>query len=327
MINRRLATLALLGLLALSLLLALPGMRSAVRAIERVNPLWIVAAVALEVASDISFVVIYRLFFDRLDGRDARALGWTSQAAGALLPGGGVGGYAISGWLTRLTGQPTSWVVRRSSALFFLTSGVNAAAVIIPGALLLAGVAGPHDFLLAGLPMVLAGAATLSVLALPGLVRRRGGGPDWIVNIVTGIEEARDAAGGRNWRLVGAFGYLGFDIAVLYVTLLAVGQPMSVPALMLAYALGYLANTVPIPGGIGVLDAGLTGALVLYGASPIHAAAAVLLYHAIALWVPGIGGSYAYLRLRPRLVQTGAVTPWTAPEALAPAPAPAEAWS
>ncbi len=249
-LNRRTGTLALLGLMALSLLLALPGMPSAVRAIERVSPLWIAAAVALELASDISFVVIYRLFFDRLDARDARALGWTSQAAGALLPGGGVGGYAVSGWLTRLTGQPTSWVVRRSSALFFLTSGINAAAVIIPGALLLAGVAGPHEFLLAGLPM-----------------------------------------------------------------LLAVG------------ALGYLANTVPIPGGIGVLDAGLTGALVLYGASPIHAAAAVLLYHAIALWVPGLGGSYAYLRPRPRLVQIGVVSRWTAPEALTPATTPAEAWS
>jgi uncharacterized membrane protein YbhN (UPF0104 family) len=306
--NRRLATLALLGLLALSLLLALPGMPSAVKAIEHINPLWIAAAVALELASDISFVVVYRLFFDRLERRDARALAWTSQAAGALLPGGGVGGYAVSGWLTRLTGQPTSWVVRRSSALFFLTSGVNAAAVIIPGALLLAGVAGPHDFLLAGLPMLLAGAATLTVLALPALVRHHGGGPDWIGNIVTGIEEARHAAACGNWRLIGALGYLGFDIAVLYVTLLVVGQPMSVPAVMLAYSIGYLANTIPVPGGIGVLDAGLTGALVLYGASPVHAASAVLLYHAIALWVPGLGGSYAYLRLRPRLVQTGAVS-------------------
>jgi uncharacterized membrane protein YbhN (UPF0104 family) len=81
---------------------------------------------------------------------------------------------------------------------------------------------------------------------------------------------------------------------------------------MLAYSIGYLANTLPIPGGIGVLDAGLTGALVLYGASPVHAASAVLLYHAVALWVPGLGGFYAYVRLRPRLVQTGAVSKWSA---------------
>ena len=127
-------------------------MPAAVRSIERVNPLWIAVAVALELASDTSFVVVYRLFFDRLERRDARAIAWTSQAAGALLPGGGVGGYAIGGWLTRLTGQPAGWIVRRSSALFFLTSAVNAAAVIVPGALLLAGLPGPHEFLLPDCP-------------------------------------------------------------------------------------------------------------------------------------------------------------------------------
>jgi uncharacterized membrane protein YbhN (UPF0104 family) len=315
-LDRRLTTLGLLGLLALSLLLSLPGMPAALHSIEGANLLWIAAAVALELASDTSFVVVYRLFFDRLARRDARALAWTSQAAGALLPGGGVGGYAVSGWLTRLTGQPTTWIVRRSSALFFLTSGVNAAAVIVPGALLLAGVAGPHDFLLGGLPAMLASAATLIVLALPAVLRRRGGGPEWIANVVTGVPEARHAAAGANWRLLGALGYLGFDIAVLCVTLLAAGQPLSVPAVMLAYSIGYLANSLPIPGGIGVLDAGLTGALILYGASPVHAASAVLLYHAIALWVPGLGGFYAYLRLRPRLVQTRSVSRRAAREAL-----------
>ena len=50
-----------------------------------------------------------------------------------------------------------------------------------------------------------------------------------------------------------------------------------------------------------------------------------MLAYAIALWVPGLGGSFAYLRLRPRLVQSGAVSPWSAPEVLTPAPV--EAWS
>jgi uncharacterized membrane protein YbhN (UPF0104 family) len=127
-VSQRLTTLALVGLLVLSLLFSLPGMPAAVHSLAGVNPLWIAVAAALEFASDLSFVVVYRLFFDRVERRDARALAWTSQAADALLPGGGVGGYAISGWLTRLTGQPISWIVRRSSALFFLTSGVNAAA-------------------------------------------------------------------------------------------------------------------------------------------------------------------------------------------------------
>ena len=83
----------------------------------------------------------------------------------------------------------------------------------------------------------------------------------------------------------------------------ALGPAPSVAVVVLAYSIGYLANTLPIPGGIGVLDAGLTGALVLYGVSPIRAAAAVIIYHAIAFWVPGVGGLVAYVRLRPRLVR------------------------
>jgi uncharacterized membrane protein YbhN (UPF0104 family) len=94
-------------------------------------------------------------------------------------------------------------------------------------------------------------------------------------------------------------------MAVLWIALRALGHAPSVPALILAYNIGYLANMLPIPAGIGVLDAGLTGALLLYGVAPAHAAAAVLVYHAIALWVPGLGGLCAYLRLRPHLLQPG----------------------
>ena len=59
-----------------------------------------------------------------------------------------------------------------------------------------------------------------------------------------------------------------------------------------------MANIVPIPGGLGVLDGGLLAALALYGISPERAAAAVVLYHAIALWLPTIGGTIGFVRLR-----------------------------
>jgi hypothetical protein len=32
----------------------------------------------------------------------------------------------------------------------------------------------------------------------------------------------------------------------------------------------------------------------------------VIVYHAIAFWIPGLGGVFAYLRLRPRLLSAGA---------------------
>jgi uncharacterized membrane protein YbhN (UPF0104 family) len=301
-VGRRAATAGLLVVLAVALVLALPGLRPVLAEIGEMKPAWVAVAVALELASCISFVVVFRLFFDRVAAPEARALGWTSMASGALLPGGGVGGLAIGGWLISLTGAPTHWIVRRSSGLFFLTSAVNAAAVIGAGLLLLAGFAGPHDFARAALPLVIAGAATLLVVAAPGILRRRGrAAAPWLRSIVAGIPDATHVVRRPSWRLAGALGYLGFDIAVLWATFSAAGHAPPLAALVLAYLIGYLANALPIPGGVGVLDAGLVGALLLYGAAPADAAAAVLVYHAIALWIPAAGGLLAYAHLRPRL--------------------------
>jgi len=312
-IGRRLGTLALLVVLAVALLVSVPGLRRVSDRIGHLDPVLIIVAVALELASDISFVVLFRLFFDRLPSRDARALAWTEQASGALLPGGGAGGLAIGGWLIHLAGVPTRWIVRRSGGIFFLTSAVNSATVVGAGLALTCGVRGPHDFARGALPALLALGATLPVAAVPLLTRSQRGSrrrvPAWVRGISDGVEDAEQTTFSRrpSWRLVGALGYLGFDMAVLWVALRAFGHAPSVPALILAYNIGYLANALPIPGGIGVLDAGLTGALALYGVAPAHAAAAVVVYHAIALWVPGLGGLFAYLRLRPRLLQPGPV--------------------
>jgi len=304
----QLATLGLLVALALALLASVPGLRSVTGQIGRISPVWLGLAVGLELASDVSFVVLFRRFFDRLQGSDARALAWTEQATGALLPGGGAGGLAIGGWLIHLAGAPTDWIVRRSGGLFFLTSAVNAATVIVAGLALILGASGPHEFGLTALPTLLVGAITLVVVALPAVIRSRPRTPAWIRAISAGVHEAVQTTFRRpDWRLLGSLGYLWFDIAVLWLILRGLGEAPSVAALVLAYTIGYVANMLPIPGGIGVLDAGLTGALTLYGVAPAHAAAAALVYHAIALWVPGLGGLIGYLRVRPRLVKPEAL--------------------
>jgi uncharacterized protein (TIRG00374 family) len=100
------------------------------------------------------------------------------------------------------------------------------------------------------------------------------------------------------WRLLGAVVYLWCDIAMLWVAFRAFGEAPPVGALTLAFLIGYLGNVLPVPGGIGALDGGLTGALILYGAAPASAAAAVLVYHAIVLWLPTLLGTIAFLRLR-----------------------------
>jgi uncharacterized membrane protein YbhN (UPF0104 family) len=317
LVGRRVATALLLVVLIGSLLFSVPGLRPVLHQIRGIDPLWVIAAVGLEIASCVSFVVLFRVFFDRLAGRDARPLAWANMASGALLPGGGAGGMAIGGWLIHLTGASTGWIVRRSGGLFFLTTAVNAVTVIGAGVLLGVGAFSPNGFLLTGLPAAVVVVATAAVILSAHVVDRRRTAPRWVIALAVGVRDAESTTFDHpSWRLLGALGYLGFDMAVLGVALAAVGQPISVPALLLAYNIGYIANAVPIPGGIGVLDAGLTGALVLYGASATHAAAAVLIYHTIALWIPGIGGLLAYVRVRRRLTEPHALTAPTPPHEL-----------
>ncbi len=304
-LRRRLLTVVVLAVCVGAVVLAVPDLRPVVRELEQINPALVIAAVILELASCLSFVVIFRLFFKPIPATAAREMAWSQMGSGALLPGGGVGSLAVGGWLLHLAGMPTRQILQRSSGLFFLTSAINVIVLAAGGLVLLVGIGGgPHDVLRSGLPVAAAVAAVIVVLGLPRVMRRVAGGlpaPAWLEDIGTGIPAASDALLRPNWRLLGALGYLVFDIAVLWTTLAAVGPAPPVAALAVAYLAGYLPNVLPIPGGIGILDAGLVGALGLYGLPLSHAAAAVLVYHAVAFWIPTLGGMLAYTRLRPRL--------------------------
>ncbi len=85
---------------------------------------------------------------------------------------------------------------------------------------------------------------------------------------------------------------------MLWAALSAVGYQPPLAVLILGYIIGYLANLIPIPGAVGVLEGGLAGTLILYGAPAAQAAAGVLVYHAIAFWIPGLGGLMAYRQIR-----------------------------
>ncbi len=102
--------------------------------------------------------------------------------------------------------------------------------------------------------------------------------------------------------ILGSAGYMLFDVAVLGVCFPAFGNPLPpVDALLLAYIIGQLGGLVPLPGGIGGLDLGLIGALILYGVDATDAAVAVLAYRGILLAVPAAIGLPALAILQRRL--------------------------
>ncbi|HWD76411.1 MAG TPA: YbhN family protein, partial [Solirubrobacteraceae bacterium] len=296
-LRRRLIGLAVAAIAVSSLLLAVPGLNDVVGDIGRMQPGWIVLALVLEIASCASFAIVFRAFFGSVPGPLARRVAWTEMGSGALLPGGGLTGYALGGVLLHDAGLGRRRVVILSGGLFWLTTFVNGLALAAAAVLLLTGAShGPHDFLRAGLPLIIAVVSTATVLLLALWARRSRRG--WQTALGEGVHEAVRTARNRSWRLLGALGYLGFDIAVLWCTFRALGSTPSVGALMIGYLIGYLATTIPIPAGIGVLEGGLAAVLVLYGTPATRTIAAVLVYHAIAFWVPSLGGVLAYMQLR-----------------------------
>jgi uncharacterized protein (TIRG00374 family) len=85
---------------------------------------------------------------------------------------------------------------------------------------------------------------------------------------------------------------------VLWACFRATGHGPPLGVIVLAYQIGYLANVIPVPGNVGVLEGSLVGMFVLYGGSATTAAAASVVYHGIALWIPLIWGTIAFIRLQ-----------------------------
>jgi uncharacterized protein (TIRG00374 family) len=103
--------------------------------------------------------------------------------------------------------------------------------------------------------------------------------------------------------LIGSFGYMGFDIAALVLCFRAFGHSPALPIVVLAYIIGQLGGLVPLPGGIGGTEGGLIGLFALYNAPLASAAVAVLAYRALALWIPALLGSVAFVQLRRTLAR------------------------
>jgi uncharacterized membrane protein YbhN (UPF0104 family) len=225
--------------------------------------------------------------------RDARRLAWAEQAFGAVVPVGGAGGLAVGAWAMRAWGVAWSRIADRSAVIFLLTSGVNVLVLGLAGVGELTGIGAGHQGFVYGLVPAAIAVGTLafflSLQWMPGIRR---------TSLARWVRDTEVVAFKPHWRLVGALGYLLFDIAVLWACLRAVGVHAPIFALVLGYQIGYLANLVPIPGGVGALEGGLLAALLLYGLPAAPTAAAVVLYHAIALWVPALGGTYGFARLR-----------------------------
>jgi uncharacterized membrane protein YbhN (UPF0104 family) len=86
----------------------------------------------------------------------------------------------------------------------------------------------------------------------------------------------------------------------------ALGAPPSLSVVALAYFVGQVANTIPIPGAV---SGGMVGVLVAFGVETDLALASVLAYRAIAIWLPAPFGLAAIGSLRKTLARWGVEGP------------------
>lgn len=297
--------LVLLFVLVAALLLAVPGLEGVAHTVERMRLSWVAVAVALELLSCLSYVLAFLRVFQLEPARIGARVALAELAFGAAVSLGGAGSMAVGSWLLIERGAPPVRTVQRSAVLFLLTSAVNVITLVLFGTgLFLEVLPGPH-WLFGLIPAALGTAVFALFLLLGGRAeamaakRPEGRAKTVLSELAASIQDTRRLLLAPDWRgVAGAIGYLWFDIGVLVACFAAIGDVPPLASIVLAYQLGYLVDLVPIPGGVGVLDASLVGILVLYGVGATEATAATLVYHAIALWVPALWGTLAFLLLR-----------------------------
>jgi uncharacterized membrane protein YbhN (UPF0104 family) len=310
LLRRSVQTVALLGVLVAIVVFA-PGLGEVRDRLKGADASWLALAVALEFLSCCSYVLGFRPVFCRhMSFRSAWEISWSELAMGSIVPASGAAGVALGAWILRRGGMSPDHIARRSVAFLLLKSAVNFVAVAVIGAVLAIGIVGPHQPLWrTALPAVIATAA----IVLVWWIGRRGepepAPPDaerprrlWVEArraLLGGVREAGVLLRRRDPSVIfGNIGYWAFDNAVLWATFHAVGASPPITVILMGYLIGQLGGALPIPGGVGGIDLGLVGTLIVYGADADATVAAVLAYRVILFWLPLVIGAFAFWSLR-----------------------------
>jgi uncharacterized membrane protein YbhN (UPF0104 family) len=307
-LRNSLISLAVFFAIVVLLLLAVPGLQTAADRISDANPGWVLGGIGLELLSCASYMILFDLVFGRIGRSLSRRLLLSELAVNSVVSVSGLAGLALGAWVLRSRGVSVHRIAKRSVLIFVVTSAASAAGVVVIGVPMWLGLLpGSTDPLLTLLPAVVAvGTIAATILAArwagrraDRLSERDSRGAIALIAISGGVADCLAEIRSHDRRLLGAVGYWVFDAATLYAALAAFGHAPSFWAVAMAYLVGMIANSLPIPGGFGAVEGGLVGMLDLFDVAPgSTVVAAVMVYRAISLWVPAIVGSLAFLSLR-----------------------------
>lgn len=304
----------LLTLVLLTLYVLGPGLVEVLSSAPRLREIgwwWFPLMLLLEAGSFACMWAVQWIAVRRTDWWQISTSQLASNAFGRVVPGGGAAAGALQYRMLVDAGAPRGTTATGLTAANLLTFGVLlglpvlAVPAILDGRvdsairsllvwaamILLALVAGGIVLVVTDRPLRWVGAnaqrlrnrlrrSRPPMTGLPDrLVRER----DLIVRVV-----------GERWKraLSASLGKALLDFAVLLVALEAVGANPALPLVLLSYVAAQLLAQIPItPGGLGFVEAGLTGFLALAGVAGGDAVLATLAYRLFSYWLPiPIGG-------------------------------------
>lgn len=332
--RRRLLTLLVaVVLMVVAIYVVFPRVVGVTNTVDRLGDAtwyWVVAAVAFNAASFLSYTTLFRgvlagrddtdALHDRLDLSASYQITMAGFAATILFSAAGAGGVALTYWALRKAGLERRRAACRMVAFMVLLYTIYLAALVLFGVLLRVGIFnGQHPVAGTIVPAAVAG-GLLVVLGLTALIpqdverrlaalsRRRGlrflaTAP---ATLATGVRTAI-AYMRHPWRsanaIAGAIGWWAGNIGILWASFHAFGVDVPLGVVVQGYFLGMVANLAPSPAaGVGTVDAGLIGAFVLFGIPAETVFPAILVFRLVGFWLPIPVGVWAFIKLR-RTVQ------------------------
>jgi putative heme transporter len=299
------------------------GLQDTWNRIQRGDAWWLAGAAVLEVLSFCGYVALFRAVFvrgeSRIDYRESYQITMAGLAATRLFASAGAGGIALTAWALRRSGLEARIVACRMIAFLALLYAVYMGALVLDGLGLYLGIIpGPHPFAITVIPAIFGATVIIIFLAVSLLPedadrlvarwnsRERIGRLGRIAVHVaaapaaaaSGVRTAISLVRSRDPLLLGAMAWWGFDIAVLWASFRAFGDSPPIGVVVMAYFVGMVGNTLPLPGGIGGVDGGMIGAFSAFGVPVEISIVSVLAYRGFAFWLPTLPGAVAYLQLR-----------------------------
>jgi uncharacterized protein (TIRG00374 family) len=292
------------------------------------DPWWLLAAVGFEIGSFVSLWALLRIAIGTRGWFGIATSQLSSNAAGRVVPGGAAAAGALQYSMLVRSGVAPGKVASALAATLAATTGTALALPVVATLAALGGTAAPDGLrrisLAAGAALIAFAAVCVLAfvwdrpLSLVGRGVRAAAGwfgrRERFEHVPARLLSQRDAIRRSLKRhpvraFLAAIGKWGFDYLALLCILHALGASANDSSVLIAYAGAALLGMIPItPGGLGFVEAGLTGMLVLAGLSTADAAVATLAYRLVSFWLPLPAGVVAYWLARRRYGSSPAIT-------------------